>query len=109
MGAVHSYSTFDTPPVTDLIRFPDHQSQRMLEDDAKLHAISKDIVFGPTEFFRVDVGEGVSLDGWLIKPKDFDPAKKYPLLNLCLRRARRADCDGPMGSVEWDISSGTRK
>jgi dipeptidyl-peptidase-4 len=33
-----------------------------------------------TEFFRVDIGQGVSLDGWMVKPKSFDPTKKYPLL-----------------------------
>jgi dipeptidyl-peptidase-4 len=78
--AIHNYSTFDTPPVTDLIRLPDHQSQRTLEDNAKLSSGAKALVAGPSEFFRVDVGDGVSLDGWLIKPKDFDRAKKYPLL-----------------------------
>ena len=26
------------------------------------------------------IGDGVELDGWLIKPPDFDPAKTYPLL-----------------------------
>jgi dipeptidyl-peptidase-4 len=80
LWAIHNYSAFDTPPVTDLIRLPDHQSQRVLEDNARLRSSSKDLVSGPTEFFRVDVGDGVSLDGWLIKPKGFDPAKKYPLL-----------------------------
>ena len=78
--AVHTYSTFDTPPVTDLIRLPDHKSQRVLEDNAKVRARSKELGSGPTEFFQTDIGDGVSLDGWLIKPKDFDPAKKYPLL-----------------------------
>ncbi len=28
----------------------------------------------------MDIGGGIALDAWLIKPKDFDPAKKYPLL-----------------------------
>jgi dipeptidyl-peptidase-4 len=78
--AVHTYSTFDTPPVTDLIRLPDHQSQRVLEDNAKLRSSSREIISGATEFFRTDIGDGVALDGWLIKPKDFDPAKKYPLV-----------------------------
>ena len=31
------------------------------------------------EFFKVDVGD-VELDGWLMKPPDFDATKKYPLL-----------------------------
>jgi dipeptidyl-peptidase 4 len=78
--AIHTYSTFDTPPVTDLVRLPEHQSVRVLEDNAKLRSNSKDLVTGRTEFFRTDIGDGVSLDGWLIKPKDFDPAKKYPIL-----------------------------
>ena len=34
----------------------------------------------PIEFFQVDIGDGVKLDGWMLKPKTFDPAKKYPLL-----------------------------
>src|SRR6185436_7026766 len=34
----------------------------------------------PTEFFKVDVGDGVVLDGWMMKPRDFDPARRYPLL-----------------------------
>ena len=28
----------------------------------------------------MDIGEGVQLDGWMIKPPDFDPQKKYPVL-----------------------------
>jgi dipeptidyl-peptidase-4 len=34
----------------------------------------------PTEFFRVDIGEGVQLDGWMIKPPNFDASKRYPVL-----------------------------
>ena len=31
------------------------------------------------QFFKVDIG-GTVLDAWMIKPPDFDPARKYPLL-----------------------------
>ena len=34
---------------------------------------------GETEFFRVDIGDGVLLDGWMITPSDFDPTKQYPV------------------------------
>jgi dipeptidyl-peptidase 4 len=78
--AVHTYSTFDTPPVTDLVHFPDLKVQRVLEDNAKLRTNLKDLIAQPTEFVHVDIGEGVTLDGWIMKPKDFDPAKKYPVL-----------------------------
>ncbi len=78
--AFHTYSTFNAPPITDLIRLSDHQPQRVLEDNAGLRERAKDLLSNPTEFFRVDIGGGIALDAWLIKPKDFDPAKKYPLL-----------------------------
>jgi dipeptidyl-peptidase-4 len=34
----------------------------------------------PVEFFRVSVGGGVTLDGWMIKPSNFDSTRSYPLL-----------------------------
>ncbi len=78
--AFHTYSTFDTPPVTDLVRLPDHQVVRRLEDNAELLSKVKPLIPAPTEFFRIEIGAGVSLDGWMIRPRDFDAAKKYPLL-----------------------------
>jgi dipeptidyl aminopeptidase/acylaminoacyl peptidase len=33
----------------------------------------------PTEFLKVDAGDAV-LDGWMIKPENFDASKKYPVL-----------------------------
>jgi dipeptidyl-peptidase-4 len=35
---------------------------------------------GEREFFRVDVGGGIQLDAWMIKPPGFDPSKRYPVL-----------------------------
>src|SRR5690606_32053777 len=35
---------------------------------------------GETEFFRVTAQDGLELDGFLMKPADFDPNKKYPIL-----------------------------
>jgi dipeptidyl-peptidase-4 len=31
------------------------------------------------EFVKVDIGE-IVLDAWILKPKDFDPTKKYPVI-----------------------------
>ncbi|WP_164126151.1 S9 family peptidase [Sphingobacterium luzhongxinii] len=33
-----------------------------------------------TEFFQVTTVDGVTLDGWMVKPKNFDPQKKYPVV-----------------------------
>jgi len=77
--AIHTYSSITEPPVTDLIRLPDHASVRVLEDNAELRAKLSTLNKCPTALFRVDIGDGVLLDGWCIKPPDFDPNRQYPL------------------------------
>jgi len=78
--AFHTYSSFDTPPITELIRLPEHKSIRILVDNSNLQKKVKALKRVPVEFFRVDIGEGIQLDAWCMKPFDFDPAKRYPLL-----------------------------
>ena len=78
--AFHSYATFDTPPVITLIRLPEHEPVRVLEANAGLVEKVNAIQRQPTEFFRVNIGEGVELDGWCIKPPDFDATRRYPVL-----------------------------
>jgi dipeptidyl-peptidase-4 len=34
----------------------------------------------PVEFFKVKTVDGTEMDGWMVKPKNFDPSKKYPVL-----------------------------
>jgi dipeptidyl-peptidase-4 len=78
--AVHTFSTADRPPVIDLVRLPSHERVRVLEDNAALAAAVAPWMRPPTEFFKVDIGGGVTLDGWMIRPETFDAAKKYPLV-----------------------------
>jgi dipeptidyl-peptidase-4 len=78
--AFHQYSRADVTPVTDLVEFPAHHTTRVLEDNAALRANASVLLETPTEFFKLDIGDSVTLDAWLMKPPHFDPAKKYPLL-----------------------------
>ena len=78
--AIHTRSSFDSPPVVDLVRLPKHTSKRMLAESKSLHEKLGKLERQPTEFFRVDIGDGVLLDGWCIKPPDFDAEKKYPVV-----------------------------
>jgi dipeptidyl-peptidase-4 len=77
--AFHTYSTFDTPPVIELVQLPGHKRVRILEDNQALRAKLAPQITRPTEFFKLDIGGGVVMDGWMIKPRGFDPAKKYPV------------------------------
>jgi dipeptidyl-peptidase-4 len=78
--AFHTWSTFDTPPVTELVQFPDHLSIRQLEDNRKLKETMASLPRQSTEFLQLDIGDDVVMDAWMIKPSTFDEAKKYPVL-----------------------------
>jgi dipeptidyl-peptidase-4 len=77
--AFHTYSTFDTPPVTELVRLPEHRVVRVLEDNKELCQKMELLISEPTEFFQLEIGGGVVMDGWMIKPRGFDPSRKYPV------------------------------
>ncbi|MDH3457698.1 MAG: S9 family peptidase [Gemmatimonadota bacterium] len=78
--AFHTFSTFDTPPVASLVELPSHRVARVMADNAELADKVAAMKQRPTEFFRVDIGDGIELDMWMMKPNDFDPSKKYPAL-----------------------------
>jgi dipeptidyl-peptidase-4 len=68
------------PPRVELVSLPDHKVVRSLAANENLSKKMAKMAPLPVEFFRVDIGSGVKLDGWLMKPANFDPTKKYPLL-----------------------------
>jgi len=78
--AIHTYTTFTKVPVTDIVRLPQHANVRTLVDNKELQERLGKLKPCQSEFFRVDIGDGVELDGWMIKPPDFDPQKRYPVL-----------------------------
>ncbi len=78
--AIHTYSRLDVPPRVDLVSLPRHAVVRTLAENRALRDRFAAIKHSPAEFFRVDIGQGVELDGWVLKPPDFDPSKRYPLL-----------------------------
>ncbi|MFP6700508.1 MAG: S9 family peptidase [Planctomycetaceae bacterium] len=78
--AIHRKSSADQPHVETLITLPDHKPVRTLKNNSKLAEKLTKLKLAKTEFLRVDIGDGVILDGWCIKPVNLDPAKKYPLL-----------------------------
>ena len=78
--AIHNFSSMETPPEFRLISLPDHKEVRILEDNSELKEALAKIDRVPTEFFKVDIGNGIKLDGCCIKPPNMDQTKKYPLL-----------------------------
>jgi dipeptidyl-peptidase-4 len=78
--AFHTHSTIDSPPVVELVELPRHRVVRVLEDNRPLRDRLRESGSRPVEFLRLDIGDGITLDAWLLAPRDFDPARKYPVL-----------------------------
>ena len=78
--AFHTYSTISSPPTVELVRLPDHRSVRQLAPNTAVIAKVKELDTKPPEFIKVDIGQGITLDGWMIKPPNFDASHRYPVL-----------------------------
>ena len=78
--AVHTRSSANEPPMTQLVSLPNHQSVRVLEDNQQLRKRYAELSKREVEFFRVDIGDGIELDGWCIRPPHSDSSSKHPLL-----------------------------
>lgn len=52
---------------------------RQLEDNNKLKEKLKQYPLSSKEFFSFTTSEGVTLNGWMIKPWNFDSTRKYPV------------------------------
>jgi dipeptidyl-peptidase-4 len=78
--AFHTWSRFDVPPITEVVELPSHRVLRQLTDTTALRKTLAPVLVPPVEFFTVAVGDGVTLDGWMLKPSQFSPDRKYPLI-----------------------------
>src|SRR5690242_5202871 len=74
-----TYSRAGVPPVQTLRR-ADGSLVRTVADNAALRDKVQALGLNRPEFMTVETPDGVALNAWLIKPKGFDAARKYPLL-----------------------------
>jgi dipeptidyl-peptidase-4 len=78
--AIHTFSNHNTPPRYEVITLPDHKLLRVLEDNRELSRKLAQYTIPEKEFFRIKTDEGLEFDAWMIKPVDFNPDKKYPVI-----------------------------
>jgi dipeptidyl-peptidase 4 len=77
--ARHSFSNYYTSPLNEVVTLPDHKTFKP-EDDITKKIKPEDKAKSNVSFFQVTTEEGVTMDGWMVKPKDFDSTKKYPVV-----------------------------
>ena len=77
--AFHSFSNYFTRPMQAIVSLPNHkfinENQNMIEkydlEKKKDH---------PLEFFEITTVDDVTMEGWIVKPKNLNKNKKYPVL-----------------------------
>ena len=79
-SAVHTFSSANTPPRTELISLPDHRTIRTFVDNAALAQRVAGTLTPTVELVQVSIGSGVTMDGYVLKPKTFDETRKYPVI-----------------------------
>jgi len=77
--ALHTFENAATPPVISLVDVKSNKVIRVMEDNRSIREKYAGLDLAPKEFIRVDIGD-VILDAWMIKPAEFDPEKKYPVI-----------------------------
>ena len=75
---IHTHQDANTPPTYSLVNRKGKEI-RVLEDNAELREVLATYNVSPKEFFRFTNRAGVELNGWMIKPADFDPSRAYPV------------------------------
>ena len=77
--AFHSFSNYYTRPMQAVVSLPDHRF--IYEDQNMINKFDKKKKSDhPLEFFQITTVDDVTMEGWIVKPKDMDKNKKYPVL-----------------------------
>lgn len=97
---VSTYSNANTPPVYEL-HSADGKLVKVLENNATLKTKMGEYALSKKEFFTFKNAEGVELNGWMMKPKDFDPAKKYPVYMFAYNGPGSNECNNAWETFDF--------
>lgn len=75
--ARHTFSSHNTPPVSEWITLPDGRPVNTAKSIAKNLKTDNDLNI---EYLKISTEDGIELDAWINKPDNFDPSKKYPVV-----------------------------
>lgn len=76
--AEHTFTNHYTPKSTEFITLANHKA--LTKEESILNNIKKIEEKSKTEFFTITTVDNVEMDGWMVKPTNFDPSKKYPVV-----------------------------
>ena len=53
---------------------------KTLVDNQELRERLDNYELGQRELFTLTTADGITLNGWMVKPRDFNPARRYPVV-----------------------------
>ena len=74
-----AYSTINDPAIFSIYNTKG-EAVRKLKDNAVLRSTMNEYDLGKISFIKVPNEKGDTLNGWMLQPSSFNPAKKYPVL-----------------------------
>jgi len=76
--ASHTFSNHYTPRSREFITVDNHKA--LSKEESILEKVKESAEKATTEFFKIKTADNVEMDGWMVKPINFDPTKKYPVV-----------------------------
>ena len=76
---IDEFSSLEQPSIYNVVNTVGAKI-RVIKDNATLRTDFEQNDLPEKEFFSFTTNEGVELNGWMLKPTDFDQSKKYPVL-----------------------------
>ncbi len=73
------YSNLDTPPVTTICDGNGKVLKTLIDNKEVVDLLSNKNI-GTKEFFNFTTKNGTQLNGWMVKPYNFDASKQYPVI-----------------------------
>lgn len=77
---INTFTNLEMPKQITLHSTKKGELIRVLEDNSELSEKLTQYQISPREFFSFETSEGVQLNGWMIKPQNFDANSQYPVL-----------------------------
>ncbi|MCE3260371.1 MAG: peptidase [Bacteroidetes bacterium] len=97
---IAEYSNANTPATYEL-RSIDGKLVKTLEDNSALKEKLKNYKLSPREFFKFKTSEGIELNGWMMKPHNFDSTKKYPVYMYAYGGPGSNECNNGWDAFEY--------
>ena len=76
---INIWSDFDNPAQYTLCQNNGKLLQTLIDNQALKQKLAQ-FDMGKKEMFQFTTSEGITLNGWMVKPADFSPTKKYPVI-----------------------------